>query len=495
MSSNAQQNGLDRYRYVWPNPDWRSAPEWQPLADRPVRVRELPESAEAVASDSTWPAFFPSSICFVTLRDGSRVALEKVVGASIVNRFPYVVALSFCREELSPRHHARREFMSMLERSGQVAVQFLPQGDPLDRAMGAIASTPDVGTESRIARSGLSIRSAKTNDAPVFDQSYLVYEASLAKPGHDSEGQPIYETPWVDVGSHRVYFLEIHAIQLRDDIAAGRSQIHWRSLPVWRPEQQLQSTVVGSGSGIGGGHYQKPYTPHYSFPSPSTIAFEADEMSNGMAVKYLAALASDQIEVDNDRARWPCFFPSSVGMITSWAEDGTPNLMPCGSTTIVSRQPVVVAVCVSYSAINERYAPRSSLAMIRRTGRFVCGVPFIHDTVLAAIKYAGNVSLAQNPNKLVDAGLEVDSCDWGPALPALPVQFECQVTQEVRLGTHIMLLGEVRRIRIREDVTSENPLEWCPWPLVDPYDPGTDLAVGSDTERNASIPEYAQGLR
>jgi hypothetical protein len=47
---------------------------------------------------SRWPAFFPSPICLATTRHDDVSHLEKVVGASIVNRFPYVVALSFCRE-------------------------------------------------------------------------------------------------------------------------------------------------------------------------------------------------------------------------------------------------------------------------------------------------------------------------------------------------------------------------------------------------------------
>jgi flavin reductase (DIM6/NTAB) family NADH-FMN oxidoreductase RutF len=158
-------------------------------------------------------------------------------------------------------------------------------------------------------------------------------------------------------------------------------------------------------------------------------------------------------------------------MITSAAADGTPNLMPCGSTTIVSRHPLIIAPCVSYSAINERYAPRATLSLIRRTGSFVCGVPFIHETVLDAIRSAGNVSLASNPGKVRDAGLEVQAGERGPLMPALPVQFECDVVGEIRLGTHIMFLGEARRIRVRSDVTPQNPLRWCPWPTIEPCTP------------------------
>jgi flavin reductase (DIM6/NTAB) family NADH-FMN oxidoreductase RutF len=150
-------------------------------------------------------------------------------------------------------------------------------------------------------------------------------------------------------------------------------------------------------------------------------------------------------------------------MITTWAAPGVPNLMPCGSTTLVSRQPLVISPCVSYARINERYAPRHTLDTIRRTGRFGCGVPFLDDRVLSAIKYAGNVSLTTDPDKLASAGLHVEPAPWSPVLTALPVHFDCEVVGEVRLGTHSMFFGEVRRVRVRGDLDRANPIEWCPW--------------------------------
>jgi dTDP-4-amino-4,6-dideoxygalactose transaminase/flavin reductase (DIM6/NTAB) family NADH-FMN oxidoreductase RutF len=469
---------LARYRYVWPNGGLHAGPGWRALDGKRAYVRDMPESLRELAEDSRWPAFFPSPICHVTLTDGTRAALEKVVGASIVNRFPYVLALSFCKQELSARHHTRRVFTEMLEENGRVAVQFLPPGRALDRAMDAILAVPEERTHLRIAHSGLSTRRALTNDAPVFDAAYMVYEAALAKPGKDLQGEPVYPTPWIDVGSHRVYFLEIKAIQLRQDIAEGRSQVRWRSLPAWEPLFALHGSAAEGGDRAQNERYQKGYTPHYAFPSSGTVAFESDAVENGMAVKLLPPLPEDQVEVDNDRARWPCFFPSSAGMITTWAGDGSPNLMPCGSTTVVSRHPLVIAPCVSYAPINVRYAPRATLDFIRRTGRFGCGVPFINDMVVDAMRYAGNISFAQDGRKVAHAGLAVDPEEWAPVLPALPVHFDCQVRREVRLGTHIMFLGEVRRIRVRADVTEENPLEWCPWANVVP--------VGQERTRRVS---------
>ena len=227
---------------------------------------------------------------------------------------------------------------------------------------------------------------------------------------------------------------------------------------------------VGDESAGPGAGYQKGYTPHYAFPSAGTIAFEADGVTDGMAVKHLPPEAADQVEVDNDRARWPCFFPSSVGMITTWTADGRPNLMPCGSTTVLSRHPLVITPCVGYAAINERYAPRLTLELIRKNRAFGCGVPFISERVIAAIKYAGNVSLQVAGDKVARAGLTVEGGGPAPVLTDLPVHFDCEVLDEVRLGTHVMFLGSVRRIRVRPDVTAANPLEWCPWADVRPAD-------------------------
>ena len=109
-----------------------------------------------------------------------------------------------------------------------------------------------------------------------------------------------------------------------------------------------------------------------------------------------------------------------------------------------------------------------TLDSIRRTGRFGCGVPFIEETVLSAIKYCGNVSVTANRDKVRESGLEIEPSDWAPIPTALPIYFECEVTGEVRLGTHIMFLGEVKRIRVRADVTPDRPLEWCGWADVRP---------------------------
>lgn len=456
---------LENYKYNWPyfNPDEDA--QWE-KSNNSSYVRQFPETKEELELDSRWPGFFPSPICFVSTTDGEHNALEKVVGATIVNRFPYIIALSFCIEPLSKRHYPRNRFTEMLEKGGVVAVQYFEPGAHIDAVMAAINQVPDEDIDKRIAHSQLPIHKAMTNDSPVFKDAYLVYEARLAKASKDFYGEPIYEQPYTDLGSHRIYYLEIEAIQLREDITRGDSQIYWQALPTWTPQNELQDEVLQESQPLIDVKYKKGYSPNYYFPSGNTIAFEYDKIEDGMAIKYLPPLPEDQVEVDNDRARWPCFFPSSAGMITTWDSSGSPNLMPCGSTSILVRHPLCIGICVSYAEINIRYAPRGSLRALNETKRFGCGVPFINDTIIDAMKYAGNISINEDNNKIQNAGLQVDEHDWSPVLPALPVHFFCEVVKVVRLGTHFLYLGEVKSIQVRKDVNAKNPIKWFPYPDV-----------------------------
>jgi flavin reductase (DIM6/NTAB) family NADH-FMN oxidoreductase RutF len=447
--------------YRWPQQSlgepWQALPGQPQLLCRPEEVR-----AE-IARDSRWPAFFPCNIALVTTAGAGGCAIEKVVGASIVNRFPYIVALSFCRQPLSARHYVRGRFCETLESSGVAAIQFLPPGPLLDSTMHVIAESGDDRAHERLGQLALPTRAALTNPAPVLGPAFMVYEARLVRPGRDFSGDPLFPQPWVDAGSHRIYFLEIQAIQLREDIARGENQILWKSLPGWAPADGRLGYLDSRQMDYARAAYQKGFTANYAFPSAGTVAFERTGTESGMAVKLLPPAPKDQVEVDNDRARWPCFFPSSVGMITSEGDDGQANLMPCGSTTIVSRLPLVVAPCVSYAAINDRYAPRASLDLIRRRGRFVCGVPFDHPPVLDALRYCGSVSITADPNKVEHSGLEALPGPYGPVLPALPINFACEVLDEVRLGTHVMFLGRVKEIIVRQDVSERNSVTWSPW--------------------------------
>ncbi|HEX8075289.1 MAG TPA: flavin reductase [Thermoleophilaceae bacterium] len=366
----------------------------------------------------TESAFFPLSECVVSTGSGRDAVAVRVRGASIVNRFPYVIALS-----LNRRSSAHRELVDRLERTGAAAIQ-----------LGADAS--------------LSTRACLTAPIARLNSAYLVYEAVFPESFVDGGGETVYASPWVDVHDRRIYFLEIRTIQLREDIASGRTQIAWTALPGYTPglgEPQPPASPALPEDG-----YVKPYTSDYRFPARGTVAFEPDEVADGFAVKRIESRSAVSA-VSNDDARWPCFFPASVGMIASRL-GGAVNVMPCGSTTVVCDRPLTIAPCIAYAAINERYRPRATLSMIEASGRFTCGVPFSAEPVLDAIRFAGNSSLREHPSKAAwseRATLAGRGGESPPQVPWLPINFECEVAGSIPLGTHVMLLGTVRSVSAR----------------------------------------------
>ena len=469
----------DRARsvYEWPRGSDVTQPPWRGGSDGKRLVRPMPEDAAELRADSRWPALFPSALCLVTAHDGTSAVVEKVVGASIVNRFPYIMALSFCREPLSDRHYARSTTMDVIERAERVAVQFIMPGDVLDRTMRAIATIPETDMAARFAALGLStdvppdvaIAGSGRSKPPILPGAYLVYHGRLVRPGRDFDRQPVNSSPWHDVGSHRLYLFEIEAIALEDEIACGARPIHWRSLPVWRegpePARTADSARAAEArrASLARVGYTKTYRPDYVFPSADTVAFAGVPDGSGFSVLPVPPLAADQVEVDNDRARWPCFFPSSLGMITAQGHDGRMAAFPCGSTAVVSRHPFTIGICVSYARINARYAPRASLSILRDAGRFGCGVPIHRPDVLEAIGFLGNLSLRDDQDKASKCGLTPARFGNTFGFAELPVHFDCRIVGDVPLGTHALILGEVEGIHVDGRLTAASPLEWCPW--------------------------------
>ncbi|MFC2150225.1 flavin reductase [Calditrichota bacterium] len=452
---------LKKTAYNWPWFDAQESAHWTEYGKKHL-IREMPEPNDEVAKDSRWPALFPSSISLVTTSDGQTEAIEKVVGACIVNRFPYVIALSFCRDSLSERHYSRNKFMEMLEKNGTAVVQFLEPGDDLDRVMQTIVEVPDTECEQRLAKCNLETMPAQNNVSPVFKSAYMAYEVRMVKPSQDFQGNPIYDKPWLDLGSHRVYFLEIEAIQLREDIADQKSRIYWRSLPDWSDQVKHDNLSGLTLADIPDG-YKKAYTPFYYFPAENTIAFKEDYRSNGFSILKVPMKPTDEMVRNPDKARWPCFFPSSLGIISSQDRAGNVNVIPCGSTTVLTRHPFSITIAVAYADINERYAKRSSLDMILESGNFGCGVPFIHEKLVDVIWYTGNTQFKNNPQKVANTGLDISVGEYGAIINDLPIHFDCEVSNTTRLGTHILITGTIKHILIRKDLNQQTPLEWCPW--------------------------------
>ena len=93
-------------------------------------------------------------------------------------------------------------------------------------------------------------------------------------------------------------------------------------------------------------------------------------------------------------------------------------------------------------------------------------MPYVDEVVLDAIRYAGNTSLREDVEKLVNSGLAHRRASGCQLHTGLPIFYECEVVDTEYLGTHVIVFGQVTRIRVADDVSERNSLERCPWPDV-----------------------------
>ena len=54
--------------------------------------------------DSKWPIFFPSNNSFLLLKNKNNFQVEKLTGATVINRFPLIIGFSISSKNLSKRH-------------------------------------------------------------------------------------------------------------------------------------------------------------------------------------------------------------------------------------------------------------------------------------------------------------------------------------------------------------------------------------------------------
>ena len=216
--------------------------------------------------------------------------------------------------------------------------------------------------------------------------------------------------------------------------------------------------------------YKKTFTPRYRFPGPNTVAFEGESCGR---MRVLVLPTGPVYEADNDRARWPCFFPAPLLVITAAAADGRTNMMPCGSTMMVNRHPLTIAACVAYAEINVRYRRRETLAMIEDAGVFGVCVFSDEDRFVEAVNLSGNLSVADGVDKFRRAGLTpIVGRETGTVLvKEAPICYECRLVGTRRLGTHKMLLGEVAAITMDPRLArGDAQLLWHPLPRIVPVE-------------------------
>ncbi|QYA99271.1 flavin reductase family protein [Streptomyces anulatus] len=124
-------------------------------------------------------------------------------------------------------------------------------------------------------------------------------------------------------------------------------------------------------------------------------------------------------------------FPSGVGVVTTFAGDGSPRGMTCTSLCSVSLDPPILLVCLGTGS--------NTLKAVRESGAFA--VNLLH----AQGRPAAELFASGAPDRFDRVAWRAGAGDAGPHLTEdAHIIADCSVVGDQVVGDHAVLMGEVR---------------------------------------------------
>ena len=136
------------------------------------------------------------------------------------------------------------------------------------------------------------------------------------------------------------------------------------------------------------------------------------------------------------------FYPWPLVLVTCATEKGTPNIITIGASSVCSSAPPTVGIAVAPS--------RYSHQLILDTGEFGVNIP--DRSQLHESDFCGTIS-GRNCDKFAEMGLTVMPSQeiTVPLIAEGPVNLECRVVQNVPLGSHDWIIGEIVAAHVDEN--------------------------------------------
>lgn len=140
-------------------------------------------------------------------------------------------------------------------------------------------------------------------------------------------------------------------------------------------------------------------------------------------------------------------YPTPVLAIGSYDKDGKPNAMTAAWAGICCSIPP----CISVSLRKATYTYSS----IMETRAFTINIP--SQEQLKSVDYFGLVS-GREKDKFQVTGLTPVRADFvnAPYIKEFPVVIECAVLQTNEIGMHTQFIGEIKDVKVAEDVCDED---------------------------------------
>jgi len=138
--------------------------------------------------------------------------------------------------------------------------------------------------------------------------------------------------------------------------------------------------------------------------------------------------------------------PVPAVMVSCGSDGHKPNIITIAWAGTVNSAPPMVSVSIR--------ASRHSYALVKASQEFVVNIPTVDQ--VNALDYCG-VESGSEVDKFAGLNLTpvMGTLQQAPMIKECPVNLECQVVQEIDLGSHTMFIGEVKHVHINERVLNE----------------------------------------
>ena len=140
-------------------------------------------------------------------------------------------------------------------------------------------------------------------------------------------------------------------------------------------------------------------------------------------------------------------YPLPVAMVSCGTKPEDYNIITIAWTGTINTNPPMVSISVR----EERY----SYKLIKESGEFVINITT--EKLVKAADWCG-VKSGKDFNKFKETGLtpaKASKLDT-PIIKESPVNIECKITQEIKLGSHSMFIAEVVAVNVDEKFLDKN---------------------------------------
>jgi len=168
-----------------------------------------------------WPSFFPSTIGFLVTGDGQKTNVMTISCLAVVNAYPFMIGMPISAGGRSSRVDGPRYSLELLQENGEYTINIGHIDPEITKKAIICGSTSGRDGTDKMAKAGFTPLPSRCVGPPIIQECALNFECRL-------HSQTL-------LGTHYWIIGQVEAVYLDKEVAQGRSQFVWRSMPEMIP--------------------------------------------------------------------------------------------------------------------------------------------------------------------------------------------------------------------------------------------------------------------